>query len=144
MKLNFPKIREKFDVSQRIKRDARIIVVIGNPPYDRVTGAAQAGEAELVAHYKGIELVTEKNKKGEPKRDAFGRPKMKLQGERPPHSRSARRADSARAGNLSVANPDGAGRRMADDAPVQRCGSGGVIPAQGATAIVGAGCSLPV
>ncbi|RSV32153.1 N-6 DNA methylase [Sphingomonas sp. ABOLH] len=81
VKLNFPEMREEFDASQRIKRDARIIVVIGNPPYDRFTGAAQAEEAELVAHYKGIELVPDKNKKGEPKHDAFGRPKMKQRGD---------------------------------------------------------------
>lgn len=81
IKLNFPEMREEFDASQRIKRDARIIVVIGNPPYDRFTGAAQAEEAELVAHYKGIELTPEKNKKGELKRDAFGRPKMKQRGD---------------------------------------------------------------
>lgn len=81
VKLNFPEMREEFDASQRIKRDARIIVVIGNPPYDRFTGAAQAEEAELVAHYKGIELVPEVNRKGEAKMDGFGRPKMKQRGD---------------------------------------------------------------
>ncbi|KHL24991.1 helicase [Croceibacterium mercuriale] len=81
VKLNFPEMRDEFDASQRVKRDARIIVVIGNPPYDRFTGAAQAEEAELVAHYKGIELVPDKNKKGEIKIDAFGCPKMKQRGD---------------------------------------------------------------
>lgn len=81
VKLNFPEMRDEFDASQRIKRDARIIVVIGNPPYDRFTGAAQAEEAELVAHYKGIELVPVRNKKGELKLDDFGRPKMKQRGD---------------------------------------------------------------
>lgn len=80
VKLNFPEMRDEFDASQRIKRDARIIVVIGNPPYDRFTGAAQAEEAELVAHYKGIELVPQKDKKGKAKLDAFGRPRMKPKG----------------------------------------------------------------
>ena len=64
MKLNFPEVREEFDASQQVKRDARIIVVLGNPPYDRFTGAAQAEEAELVAHYKGIKLVEQKTKDG--------------------------------------------------------------------------------
>ncbi len=81
VKLNFPEMREEFDASQRIKQGARIIVVIGNPPYDRFTGAAQAEEAELVAHYKGIELVPDVNKKGEAKMDGFGRPKMKQRGD---------------------------------------------------------------
>ena len=81
IKLNFPEMREEFDASQRVKREAKIIVVLGNPPYDRFTGAAQAEEAELVAHYKGIELVEERNKDGSVKRDEFGRPKKKQRGE---------------------------------------------------------------
>lgn len=80
IKLNFPEMREEFDASQQVKRDARIIVVIGNPPYDRFTGAAQAEEAELVAHYKGIELVEQKTKDGTVKRDGFGQPLMKQRG----------------------------------------------------------------
>ncbi len=37
------------------------------------TGAAQAEEAELVAHYKGIELVEVRDNKGAVVRDEFGR-----------------------------------------------------------------------
>jgi predicted helicase len=73
IKLNFPEMREEFDASQKVKREAKIIVILGNPPYDRFTGAAQAEEAELVAHYKGIELVDETDKDGSVKRDEFGR-----------------------------------------------------------------------
>lgn len=80
VKLNFPEMREEFDASQHVKRDARIIVILGNPPYDRFTGAAQAEEAELVAHYKGIKLVEQKTKGGSVKLDAFGHPLMKQQG----------------------------------------------------------------
>lgn len=80
VKLNFPEMREEFDASQRVKRDVRVIVVIGNPPYDRFTGAAQAEEAELIAHYKGIELVEQKTKDGAVKLDGFGRPLMKQRG----------------------------------------------------------------
>ena len=80
VKLNFPEMREEFDASQHVKRDARIIVILGNPPYDRFTGAAQAEEAELVAHYKGIKLVVQKTKDGSVKLDAFGHPLMKQQG----------------------------------------------------------------
>ncbi|MGP0092311.1 MAG: type ISP restriction/modification enzyme [Xanthobacteraceae bacterium] len=81
IKLNFPEMREEFDASQKVKHEAKIIVILGNPPYDRFTGAAQAEEAELVAHYKGIELVEERNKDGSVKRDEFGRPKKKQRGE---------------------------------------------------------------
>jgi len=81
IKLNFPEMRDEFDASQKVKQKAKIIVVLGNPPYDRFTGAAQAEEAELVAHYKGIELVEDKNKDGTVKRDQFGRPKKKQRGD---------------------------------------------------------------
>ncbi len=75
-------MRAEFDASQRVKRGAKIIVILGNPPYDRFTGAAQAEEAELVAHYKSIELVEERNNKdGTIKRDEFGRVKKKQRGE---------------------------------------------------------------
>jgi Type ISP C-terminal specificity domain/N-6 DNA Methylase len=80
IKLNFPEMREEFDASQKVKREGRIIVVLGNPPYDRFTGAAQAEEAELVAHYKGIELVEQKTKDGAVKLDGFGHPLMKQRG----------------------------------------------------------------
>jgi len=81
IKLNFPEMREEFDASQRVKREAKIIVILGNPPYDRFTGAAQAEEAELIAHYKGIELVEERNRDGSTKSDEFGRPKKKQRGD---------------------------------------------------------------
>jgi hypothetical protein len=81
IKLNFPEMREEFDASQKVKREAKIIVILGNPPYDRFTGAAQAEEAELVAHYKGIELVDEANKDGSIKRDEFGRISKKQRGD---------------------------------------------------------------
>lgn len=81
IKLNFPEMREEFDASQAVKQSARIIVILGNPPYDRFAGAAQAEEAELVAHYKGIELVEDRGKGGEIMRDEFGRPKLKQRGQ---------------------------------------------------------------
>lgn len=80
-KLNFPEMREEFDASQAVKHGAKIIVVLGNPPYDRFAGAAQAEEFDLVAHYKGIELVEEKGKDGQVKLDEFGRPRKKQRGQ---------------------------------------------------------------
>src|SRR6185437_5888739 len=81
IKLNFPEMRDEFDASQKVKREAKLIVILGNPPYDRFSGAAQAEEAELVAHYKGIELVEERARDGALKRDQFGKPKKKQKGE---------------------------------------------------------------
>ena len=80
IKLNFPEMREEFDASQAVKHSARIIVVLGNPPYDRFAGAAQAEEAELVAHYKGIELVADLGRDRKPRLDEFGRPRKKQRG----------------------------------------------------------------
>ena|SRR5438105_9190838 len=71
-------MREEFDASQRVKREAKIIVILGNPP----SGAAQAEEAELVAHYKGIELVDDIDPKTkQARRDEFGKRKKKQRGQ---------------------------------------------------------------
>jgi predicted helicase len=82
VKLTFPEMKDEFDASQEVKQKARIIVVIGNPPYDRFAGAAQSEEAELVAHYKGIELVDDVDSKTKQiKRDEFGKPQKKQRGQ---------------------------------------------------------------
>lgn len=82
VKLTFPEMREEFDASQEVKRKAKIIVVIGNPPYDRFAGAALAEELELVAHYKGIELVDDLDTKTKRvKVDEFGNQKKKQRGQ---------------------------------------------------------------
>ncbi|MBM3654087.1 MAG: helicase, partial [Alphaproteobacteria bacterium] len=82
IKLSFPEMRDEFDASQEVKHKAKIIVVIGNPPYDRFAGATQDDEAELVAHYKGIELVDDVDAKTKQvKRNEFGRPKKKQRGQ---------------------------------------------------------------
>lgn len=81
IKINFPEMRQEFDASQAVKHAAKIIVILGNPPYDRFAGAAQAEEAKLVAHYKGIELVDDRTKDGHLKLDEFGQPKKKQRGQ---------------------------------------------------------------
>ena len=60
MKLNFPELKREHEAARHVKREARIIVVLGNPPYNRFAGAAIAEEADLVDHYKGIS----RNEKG--------------------------------------------------------------------------------
>ncbi|WP_292532499.1 type ISP restriction/modification enzyme [Methylocystis sp.] len=65
-----------------MKHKAKIIVVIGNPPYDAFAGVAQAQEGELVAHYKGITLVDDIDPKSKQvRRDEFGHPKKKQKGQ---------------------------------------------------------------
>jgi hypothetical protein len=52
--LHFPELQEERDASQRVKRSARIVVVIGNPPYNRFAGVPLKEEQSLVDPYKGI------------------------------------------------------------------------------------------
>ncbi|MFO7695646.1 MAG: type ISP restriction/modification enzyme [Anaerolineae bacterium] len=54
IKLNFPELQAEHDAAQHVKRDARIIVVLGNPPYNRFAGVPINEEADLADHYKGI------------------------------------------------------------------------------------------
>jgi predicted helicase len=54
LKLHFPELQAEHDAANKIKKDAKIIVVLGNPPYNRFAGAPIAEEADLVDHYKGI------------------------------------------------------------------------------------------
>jgi len=54
LKLNFPELQEEHDLARGVKRDAKIIVVLGNPPYNRFAGVPLEEEGDLVDHYKGI------------------------------------------------------------------------------------------
>lgn len=54
LKLAFPELQEEHDAAGRVKREERIIVVLGNPPYNRFAGVPLDEEATLVDHYKGI------------------------------------------------------------------------------------------
>jgi len=53
--LNFPELQAERDASQTVKTDATIIVVIGNPPYNRFAGAPIEEELTLIDPYKGIQ-----------------------------------------------------------------------------------------
>lgn len=64
VKLNFPELQDEHDSAQSVKRTARIIVVLGNPPYNRFAGTAMAEEADLVDHYKGIRRREKKDRSG--------------------------------------------------------------------------------
>lgn len=52
--LSFPELQEEHDRSQKVKDEAKIIVVLGNPPYNRFAGAPVDEELELADVYKGI------------------------------------------------------------------------------------------
>lgn len=63
IKVNFPELREEHELAQKVKRGAKIIVVLGNPPYNRFAGTALDEEADLVDHYKGISRTKDKSGK---------------------------------------------------------------------------------
>jgi hypothetical protein len=50
--LLFPEFAVERDAADRVKREERILVVIGNPPYNGFAGVAQDEEAQLVEPYK--------------------------------------------------------------------------------------------
>ena len=54
-KLHFPEHQAEYDAAQLVKRSSKIIVVIGNPPYNRFAGVPLAEEADLVDPHKAIE-----------------------------------------------------------------------------------------
>ena len=54
LKLNFPELQDEHDAARQVKRSAKIIVILGNPPYNRFAGIPMAEEADLVDHYKGV------------------------------------------------------------------------------------------
>ena len=53
-KFNFPEIKAEHDLARAVKRSERIVVILGNPPYNAFAGAAMDEEADLVDHYKGV------------------------------------------------------------------------------------------
>ena len=53
-KLYFPELQEEHDAAYDVKRDAKVIVVLGNPPYNRFAGVPLEEEAALVDHCKGV------------------------------------------------------------------------------------------
>jgi len=87
VRLNFPELQSEHDESQRVKRGSRIIVVLGNPPYNRFAGTALAEEADLVDHYKGIVRIPKRDPKGRVQLAANGQPVMVQQGESQLYSR---------------------------------------------------------
>jgi len=54
LRLNFPELQLEFDAAQSVKHDADIVVVLGNPPYDRQAAIRMDEESSLVDHYKGV------------------------------------------------------------------------------------------
>ncbi len=65
--LNFPELQAERDAAQAVKNRARIIVVLGNPPYNRFAGAPVKEEQSLIDPYKGIKRKVNGKQDGQSK-----------------------------------------------------------------------------
>ncbi len=72
----FHELQEEKDAAEHVKRDQKILVVLGNPPYNAFAGVSPEEEQGLVEPYKGAYKVELKNKKGQPILDKTGTPRM--------------------------------------------------------------------
>jgi len=58
LKLAYPELAEERDAAERVKREAPILVILGNPPYNAFAGVASEAEGGLVDAYKeGLQKV---------------------------------------------------------------------------------------
>ena len=55
--LPFPELEEERDRAERVKQDRPVLVILGNPPYNRYAGMAVGEEAELKKAYKTAKRV---------------------------------------------------------------------------------------
>ena len=55
--LPFPELEEERDRAERVKRDAPILVILGNPPYNGYAGVAVEEERELTEAYRSTRHV---------------------------------------------------------------------------------------
>lgn len=51
-RISMPELEEERDAACHVKRDAPILVILGNPPYNGFAGTAMAEEADLTSAYK--------------------------------------------------------------------------------------------
>ena len=62
LQLAFPELREERDAADAVKRGKRILVILGNPPYNGFAGVAAEEEGGLIETYKGT-YTDEKRKR---------------------------------------------------------------------------------
>jgi hypothetical protein len=63
----FPEMMQERDAADEVKREKRILVVIGNPPYNAFAGVSPAEEQGLVEVYKGVYYTERKSREGAPR-----------------------------------------------------------------------------
>ncbi len=57
MLLAFPELQEEREAAERVKQTAKILVVLGNPPYNGFAGLAMAEEKDLTNAYRTTKLA---------------------------------------------------------------------------------------
>ena len=62
----YPDLAQERDAAEHVKRDKKILVVLGNPPYNAFAGVSPDEEQGLVEVYKGAYKVRRTNKRGKP------------------------------------------------------------------------------
>lgn len=56
----WPELQDERDAAEHVKRDRKILVVLGNPPYNAFAGVSPEEEDGLVEPYKGVYFVDKK------------------------------------------------------------------------------------
>ena len=56
-KFDFPELKAERERAERVKQETKVLVILGNPPYNGFAGMAVDEEAELTAAYKTTKLV---------------------------------------------------------------------------------------
>ena len=65
-----PELQEEKDAAEKVKQTERVLVVLGNPPYNAFAGVSPEEEQGLVEPYKGLYYAEKKLKKGRTKQVA--------------------------------------------------------------------------
>jgi len=69
----YPELQAEHDAAEKVKREAKVLVVLGNPPYNAFAGVSPEEEQGLVEPYKGVYYTEKKGKGGKIKRVAHYR-----------------------------------------------------------------------
>jgi hypothetical protein len=62
--LNFPELKEEREAARKVKTETEIIVILGNPPYDRFTDVPIHEDETIIDQYKGVERDEQGNQVG--------------------------------------------------------------------------------
>ena len=62
--LDIPELMEERELAERVKQETKVLVILGNPPYNGFAGMAVDEEAELTAAYKTTKLVQKPHGQG--------------------------------------------------------------------------------